>query len=257
MTFLPDHICACVEGADKSFTGELSLPHGDLWVGVVSSGRCTGDGVASMALPGDLFAGRGPVALHAPVSCHMVAVSLSGSAAESFPSPLRLFSGRSCPRGAERITQLLTDAQTPPRRSALAYALLCDITEAQAPAQGLPALVGEAIDLMREDYATLYGVEELSEALGVSKCHFIRVFSATVGVSPGQYLTKLRLSAAKDLLLGSDYALEAVAGLCGFSGANYFCRVFQRAENCTPTQWRKRERPNRRPHHIPVLPSWH
>ncbi|NCB63610.1 MAG: AraC family transcriptional regulator [Clostridia bacterium] len=253
MIFSPDLFCACGEGLDETFSGELSLTGDGLWVGVVSSGRCTGGGAVLMASPGDFFAGRGPVALHAPVPSHLAAVSLSGSAAQAFPDSLRFFAGRSCPRGAELITQLLTDAQSPSRRSALAYSLLCDLSEAQVPEHSLPALVDEAIGLMREDYATLYGVEELSEAMGVSKCHLIRIFSAAVGVSPGQYLTSVRLSAAKELLLSGEYALETVAGLCGFSGANYFCRVFRRAEGCTPTQWRKRELPNRRPRHVPVV----
>ena len=36
--------------------------------------------------------------------------------------------------------------------------------------------------------------------------------------------------------------LELVASLCGFSGANYFCRVFRRSTGLTPAAWRKANR---------------
>lgn len=35
-----------------------------------------------------------------------------------------------------------------------------------------------------------------------------------------------------------EYPLEVVASLCGFSGANYLCRVFKKATGQSPTAWR-------------------
>ena len=35
-----------------------------------------------------------------------------------------------------------------------------------------------------------------------------------------------------------DYPLEVVATLCGFSGANYLCRVFKKETGQSPAQWR-------------------
>ena len=91
---------------------------------------------------------------------------------------------------------------------------------------------------IHENYAGLYGVEELSERLGVSKSHLVRAFHAAVGVSPGKYLTRVRLDAAKRLLLHREYSLDVIASLCGFSGANYLCRVFRRETGVSPAAWR-------------------
>lgn len=91
---------------------------------------------------------------------------------------------------------------------------------------------------IRQNYAGLYGVEELSAQLGVSKSHLVRVFSAEMGVGPGQYLTGVRLDAAKALLARRDYPLEVVATLCGFSGANYLCKVFKKHTGQTPAAFR-------------------
>ena len=62
--------------------------------------------------------------------------------------------------------------------------------------------------------------------------------SAAMGMPPGRYLTQVRVEAAKHLLAHREYPLEVVASLCGFSGANYLCRVFRHATGMTPTAWR-------------------
>ena len=102
----------------------------------------------------------------------------------------------------------------------------------------LPPLVQAAIEDIRANYAGLYGVEELSERLGVSKSHLVRTFTAAVGVPPGKYLTTVRIEAAQRLLLHREYTLDVVASLCGFSGANYLCRVFKKETGQSPAQWR-------------------
>ncbi len=45
---------------------------------------------------------------------------------------------------------------------------------------------------------------------------------------PGKYMTNVRIEAVKTLLLTDEYNLDMIAGLTGFSGANYLCRVFKR-----------------------------
>ena len=81
-------------------------------------------------------------------------------------------------------------------------------------------------------------MEELSERLCVSKSHLVRAFTHAVGVSAGRYLTRVRIEAAMRLLQHREYTLEVVASLCGFSGANYLCRVFKKETGQSPAQWR-------------------
>lgn len=242
MTFSPEMLCTCRSAVDETFSADLCLAGAGLWAGVISSGSCTVGAVPAGA--GDFFLGTGPLVLRGAGICHVGAVLLGGTVAErlDLPSP-RLAAGRTCPRCGEVLALLLAGGQTPGRTSALAYALLCDLWEAGDGVGAMPALVVEAVALMREDYATLYGVAELAEQLCVSKCHLIRLFSSAMGVPPGQYLTSVRLEAAKELLLLREYTLEIIAGFCGFSGANYFCRVFRRVEGVTPTAWLEMQSP--------------
>ena len=147
--------------------------------------------------------------------------------------------GETCPAAAELMGRLAEERDASERvRSQLAFALLCELSDADSAAPALPPLVAAAIEDIRKNYAGLYGVEELSERLGVSKSHLVRAFTAALGVSPGRYLTNVRIEAAMRLLLHREYTLDVIASLCGFSGANYLCRVFKKTTGQSPTQWR-------------------
>ena len=121
------------------------------------------------------------------------------------------------PAAAELLGRLAAEADTPRSRAAsqLAFALLCELAGADSAAPPLPPLVEAAIEDIRQNYAGLYGVEELSERLGVSKSHLVRTFTAAVGVPPGRYLTTVRVEAAMRLLLHREYTLDVIASLCG------------------------------------------
>lgn len=107
----------------------------------------------------------------------------------------------------------------------------------------LPPLVRDAAALMEAEYAYLYGIDELADRLEVSKHHLIRVFSASTGISPGNYLIGVRMSHAKLLLQTSgDTPMEIIAGACGYSCGNYFSKVFKKHTGLTPTQYMRSAR---------------
>ena len=259
MLFDWNAVAAPASVQDLQLSSVLTLSGEGLWVCLVSSGKCTasvpGAGPApagaALILPpqtvpaGHLILSRAPLAL-APAeadACHLLCVQLTGQAAGQFLSGLRelpfLAKGGSCPAAAELMDRLAEEKETHSRaRSQLAYALLCELADADSAAPALPPLVQAAIEDIRANYAGLYGVEELSERLGVSKSHLVRTFTAAIGVSPGRYLTTVRIEAAQRLLLHREYTLDVVASLCGFSGANYLCRVFKKETGQSPAQWR-------------------
>ena len=188
-----------------------------------------------------LILAQDALALTAEAACHLLAVRLTGRNAADLaaalpenPYPIR---GESCPVAAELIRQL-AETEEPRGQGQLVFALLCELAAADAAAAPLPPLAAAAIEDIRRNYAGLYGVEELSERLGVSKCHLVRVFGAAVGDTPGHYLTLVRIEAAKRYLLQREYSLDVVATLCGFSGANYLCRVFKKETGISPAMWR-------------------
>lgn len=105
-----------------------------------------------------------------------------------------------------------------------------------------PPVVTAAIKLMEENFTYLYGIEELAEQLEVSKNHFIRQFHDTIGISPGRYLTNVKINHAKELLQNGETSLELIAISCGFSGAPYFRKVFKKETGLSPTEFRKKDK---------------
>lgn len=103
-----------------------------------------------------------------------------------------------------------------------------------------PPLVRDAVLLIESEYAYLYGIDTLADRLEVSKHHLIRLFSAHTGISPGKYLSLVRLFHAMRLLRsGKDTPLEIIAGACGYSCANYFAKVFKKQTGTTPSEFAK------------------
>ena len=236
----------------------LTLTGEGLWVCLISSGRCTASltdaspspaGSALILPPQSAAAGQvSPRARNgssvSPASNCTAACPVSWMQSRWLsPSGVRVNGARLStrwPAAAELLGRLAAEADTPRSRAAsqLAFALLCELAGADSAAPPLPPLVEAAIEDIRQNYAGLYGVEELSERLGVSKSHLVRTFTAAVGVPPGRYLTTVRVEAAMRLLLHREYTLDVIASLCGFSGANYLCRVFKKETGQSPAQWR-------------------
>ena len=65
-----------------------------------------------------------------------------------------------------------------------------------------------------------------------------RAFAAHFGISPMQYVIKLRMNKAVHLLAKNGHSVKQVALLCGFSDEKYFSRAFKRIYGYPPSQWR-------------------
>jgi Transcriptional regulator containing an amidase domain and an AraC-type DNA-binding HTH domain len=65
------------------------------------------------------------------------------------------------------------------------------------------------------------------------------MFKAHTGITPHQYLIKVRLEKAEDMLKSGNYKVDEVAKLCGFVSTAHFTTVFKRAKGTLPSKYRK------------------
>jgi AraC family transcriptional regulator len=82
-------------------------------------------------------------------------------------------------------------------------------------------------------------LEEVAEALGLSRAHFIRAFRISVGDTPYQWQMAQRLERARRLLAGTEMPLVDIALSCGFSDQSHFTRVFALDAGTPPGAWRR------------------
>lgn len=102
----------------------------------------------------------------------------------------------------------------------------------------LPPLIQQTIKKMRSEYAVIEGIDGISNSLGVSKYHLIRQFNKATGISPGKFLTKLKLEKAVELLGSTDLKIDEIARLVGYTNGNYFIKVFHKFFGISPGEYR-------------------
>lgn len=244
-------LCGCTRVSAGCFAELPDAGAGFLAVGVSS-------GALSLSYEEHAFViGAGHACVLPPsVSCPLFAEQdtrllyavLTGQAASDLLSETlgrSVFFPQGCAALAETLLPLLQAEETESSLSgtavsASAYALLTRLYRRSAEPGGeacYPALVCDALAILREDFAFLYGVDDLANRLQVSAPHLIRLFTRSVGISPGRYLTHLRIEYAKLVLRSGETSIEAVAASSGFSGASYFGKVFRRETGVTPRQY--------------------
>ncbi|MEU1301505.1 AraC family transcriptional regulator [Streptomyces shenzhenensis] len=98
---------------------------------------------------------------------------------------------------------------------------------------------------MRAYLAERISLDDLAREVALSRFHFLRLFSATTGQTPHQFLTGLRIDAARRLLAAGDESVGRIGHLCGFSTASHFVATFRRLVGHTPTAYRRLQREGR------------
>ena len=82
----------------------------------------------------------------------------------------------------------------------------------------------------------------LAAAAAMSVRHFSRVFTDEVGDTPGRYVERVRLEAARRELETTADTLDVIAARCGFGGSETLRRAFQRRLGVAPDAYRRRFR---------------
>ena len=98
--------------------------------------------------------------------------------------------------------------------------------------------VRKAIDLIERQHEESLSVQQLADAVGVSRFHFSRLFRQAIGKSPYQYLLEVRLDSAHTYLRSGLYTVTEVATAVGFSDLSRFGRMFRRRFGCSPSRLR-------------------
>ena len=89
-------------------------------------------------------------------------------------------------------------------------------------------------------------VEELASLAGFSKFHFARLFKQFTNTSCYDYIIQKRIAYAEKLLIEPDLSITEVSMRSGFNSLSTFNRIFKSAKNCTPSEYKKLNRPSQR-----------
>jgi AraC family transcriptional regulator len=107
-----------------------------------------------------------------------------------------------------------------------------------------PAAVLRVVDLMKQRLAEPLTLDELAEAAGLSPFHFARQFKTATGHPPHDYLIRLRVDRAQELIRqnGRNWNLAAIANESGFADQSHMARHFRRVLGVTPGAFAEAQR---------------
>ncbi|MCE6988749.1 two-component regulator propeller domain-containing protein [Dyadobacter sp. CY323] len=100
--------------------------------------------------------------------------------------------------------------------------------------------IKKAIKVVEENIANAeYTVEELSEAMSMSRMYLYKKISSLTGKTPIEFIRIIRLKRGADLLLKSQLSVSEIAYQIGFNNPKYFARLFKDEYQKLPTEYRR------------------
>ncbi len=99
-------------------------------------------------------------------------------------------------------------------------------------------IISTAIEYINEHYSENITLSEVSNYVALSPGYFSSLFKQNTGEKFIDYLSKIRIEKARDLLINSNIKITAIANLVGYKDAQYFHRVFKLYTGTTPSKYR-------------------
>ena len=87
-------------------------------------------------------------------------------------------------------------------------------------------------------YNTELRIPELAKMENLSVSRYNSIFKSTFGMSPLEYIIKIRLSFACDLLLGTNLSIKEISSQVGYGDPHFFSRIFRASIGISPRDFR-------------------
>jgi transcriptional regulator GlxA family with amidase domain len=101
------------------------------------------------------------------------------------------------------------------------------------------ARVQPAIDFMNANFHRKIALDEIAEVLNSSSSNFRHLFKKETGITPVEYLIRLRMKKARELLKTTFLSVKQVTAASGYNTKSHFTRHFKRQFGVTPSEYRK------------------
>ncbi|OQB13778.1 MAG: Arabinose operon regulatory protein [Firmicutes bacterium ADurb.Bin193] len=98
--------------------------------------------------------------------------------------------------------------------------------------------IKKAIELMHANYNQNHPIGFYAQKSNLSMYRFIHKFKAATGVSPLEYITRIRINGAKDLLSSSSHSISEISSIVGYDNPLYFSRIFKRETGVSPSAYK-------------------
>lgn len=98
--------------------------------------------------------------------------------------------------------------------------------------------------IIREQYESHLSLADIGRQVYLHPNHVHRLFKQGTGITPLAYLTDVRLSHARELLLTTQQSIGEISELCGFCNSSHFISTFKQKYGMTPSAFRRANIPS-------------
>lgn len=102
-----------------------------------------------------------------------------------------------------------------------------------------PAPLTAALERFQSSDFAQIGIESLLSMSGYSHSQLCRLMQKHFGLTPTEYINRLRMKKAYDLVIGSDMSIDTICAEVGFESFSYFSKLFKKTYGCTLSRLRK------------------
>jgi AraC-like DNA-binding protein len=98
--------------------------------------------------------------------------------------------------------------------------------------------IQRVIESIHQNIGERITIEDMARTAMFSKFHFTRLFQRTTGISPGRFLSAVRLEKAKKLLLTTSLSVTEITHQVGYNSVGTFSTRFKKSVGLSPTAYR-------------------
>jgi AraC-like DNA-binding protein/ligand-binding sensor protein len=104
-------------------------------------------------------------------------------------------------------------------------------------------VIKRAKDFIIENQAEDISLGQVAKAVNSSTFHFCKIFKKATGLNFTQYVSRVRVEKARNLLLNPNLRISEIAYEVGFQSLTHFNRVFKKITGQSPTDYRSQLAP--------------
>ncbi|MEZ0536731.1 response regulator [Caldicellulosiruptoraceae bacterium PP1] len=99
-------------------------------------------------------------------------------------------------------------------------------------------IISAVINYLKDNYTNEISLSQISSQYNLSSYYFSKLFKKSLGINFKEYITRLRVNKATELLRTTNLSIKEISYAVGFDDPNYFVKIFKKVTGSTPTSYR-------------------
>jgi len=100
-------------------------------------------------------------------------------------------------------------------------------------------MIMKAVSYIAENYNRDISLETVADKVYINPHYFSELFKKNLGTGFSEYITRMRIEKAKELLLIPEFKVKEISEMIGYRDSSYFIRVFKKSTGESPSVYRR------------------